>query len=251
MNMMIDGHQCTVLWHVDDLKVSHKHEKVVMNVLKYLEDCYGKLSVTLGKIHTYIGMDIEYIGRKVKISMKHYLEEAIEAFLDHLTDDVHTPAASHLFNVNPTSEKLPEEKRQILHSIVAKLLYVATKGHPDIYLPIVFLTSRVSRADVDDWKKLKRLLNFIRCTIDLKLTLSANDMNLTKWWVDAAYAVRDDYKSQSGMTMSMGRETLMSRSLKQQRNSKSSTEAEIIAASDASSQILWTRQFLEEQGYEV
>ena len=53
------------------------------------------------------------------------------------------------------------------------------------------------------------------------------------------------------MTTPMGHGTLMSRSLKQQRNSKSSTEAEIIAASDASSQILWTQKFLEEQGNEV
>lgn len=196
-------------------------------------------------------MKIEYIGKKVKISMKHYLEEAIEAFPDQLDTDVNTPAASYIFYVNPTSDKLPEAKRQILHSIVAKSLYVATKGRPDIYLPIDFLTSRVSFADVDDWKKLTRLLNYIRCTIDLKLTLSAKDMTLKKWWVGAAYAIRDDYKSQTGMTMSMGRDTLMSRSLKQQRISKSSTEAEIIAASDASSQILWTRQFLEEQGYEV
>ena len=251
MNKMINGHQCTVLWHVDDLKISHKDEQVVMDVLNYLQEIYGKLSVTIGKSHTYIGMNIRYVGRKVKISMRHYLEEAIEAFPDHLDEDVLTPAASHIFNVNHHCERLPEERRQILHSIVAKLLYVATKGRPDIYLPIAFLTSRVSRADIDDWKKLKRLLNYIRCTIDLELTLSADNMTLTKWWVDAAYAVRDDYKSQSGMTMSMGRGTLMSRSLKQQRNSKSSTEAEIIAASDASSQILWTRQFLEEQGYDV
>ena len=95
MNMMINDHQCTVLWHVDDLKISHKDEQVVVDVLKYLEECYGKLSVTLGKSHTYIGMNIECVGRKVKISMKHYLEEAIEAFPDHLVEDVHTPAASH------------------------------------------------------------------------------------------------------------------------------------------------------------
>ena len=101
--------------------------------------------------------------------------------------------------MNENCERLPEEKRQILHSIVAKLLYVATKDRPDIYLPIAFLTSRVSRADTDDWKKLKRLLNYIRCTIDLKLTLSADNMTLTKWWVDAAYAIRDDYKSQPGI----------------------------------------------------
>ena len=28
-NKMVDGSQCTVAWHVDDLKVSHKDKAVV------------------------------------------------------------------------------------------------------------------------------------------------------------------------------------------------------------------------------
>ena len=31
---MINGSQCTVLWYVDDLKISHKDEKVVEEVLE-------------------------------------------------------------------------------------------------------------------------------------------------------------------------------------------------------------------------
>ena len=33
-NEIIDGHQCTVAWHVDDLKISHKSEKVAKQVIK-------------------------------------------------------------------------------------------------------------------------------------------------------------------------------------------------------------------------
>ena len=128
------------------------------------------------------------------------------------------------------------------------MLYVATKGRPDIYLPIAFLTSRVSKADEDDWKKLRRLLKYIQQTIDLKLVLRADNLTITKWWADAAYAVRDDGKSQTGMTMSLGNGVIMSKSIKQKPNTRSSTEAELVAASDALSQILWTRYFIEDQG---
>jgi hypothetical protein len=49
---MIDGKQCTALWHVDDFKISHEDPKVVDSVLGLLETRYGKeapLTVTRGK----------------------------------------------------------------------------------------------------------------------------------------------------------------------------------------------------------
>jgi hypothetical protein len=36
-----------------------------------------------------------------------------------------TPAALHLFNVDDSAEKLNEEKAQLFHHLVAKLLYLS------------------------------------------------------------------------------------------------------------------------------
>mmetsp|Transcript_11188 Transcript_11188/g.23594 ORF Transcript_11188/g.23594 Transcript_11188/m.23594 type:complete len:249 (+) Transcript_11188:341-1087(+) len=52
-----------------------------------------------------------------------------------------------------------------------------------------------------------------------------------------------------GMTLGKGMPLTMSK--KQKINGKSSTESELIAVDDALPQILWTRYFLECQGYEV
>ena len=51
--------------------------------------------------------------------------------------------------------------------------------------------------------------------------------------------------------MSLGRGMIYSKSVKQKLNSKSSTEAEVIAVSDLGSMIFWTKQFLQAQGYEI
>jgi len=62
-NKIIDGSQCTVLWHVDDLKLSHLKEKVLDMIIAKLEERYGQekeLSITRGKIHDYLGMTIDY-----------------------------------------------------------------------------------------------------------------------------------------------------------------------------------------------
>jgi len=51
--------------------------------------------------------------------------------------------------------------------------------------------------------------------------------------------------------MSMGRGCVYSMSRKQKLNTRSSTEAELVGVNDAMSMILWTRLFLQGQGYTV
>jgi len=61
-NKMIKGKQCIIVWYVDDLKISHIRRTVVDNVIRIIEEHYGKMPVIRGKKHTYIGIDIEFIG---------------------------------------------------------------------------------------------------------------------------------------------------------------------------------------------
>ena len=51
--------------------------------------------------------------------------------------------------------------------------------------------------------------------------------------------------------MSMGNGALVSMSRKQKLNTRSSTEAELVGIDDAMNLILWTKLFLEAQGYNV
>ena len=53
-NKIIDGHQCTVAWYVDDNKISHNNPEVVTNALKMIEEKCGRLTVTRGKVHDYL-----------------------------------------------------------------------------------------------------------------------------------------------------------------------------------------------------
>jgi hypothetical protein len=53
-NIMIEGKQCTILWHVDDLKISHIYEDVNTNIIKKINNEFRKeapLTITRGKIH--------------------------------------------------------------------------------------------------------------------------------------------------------------------------------------------------------
>ena len=157
------------------------------DVLTYLSSIYGELSITRGNHHTYIGMEFIFPGNgMVEVDMSSYLNEAVNEFPEALDRIITSPASNFIFDIDPDCPKLDEEKREMPHHLVAKLLFVSTQAWPDIHLPISFLTSRVTKADEDEWKKLKRLLQYIKNTIDLRLTLLASNMNIIKWWVDAA-----------------------------------------------------------------
>jgi hypothetical protein len=58
-------------------------------------------------------------------------------------------------------------------------------------------------------------------------------------------------KSHTGATMTFGRGSAYSASLRQKINTRSSTEAELVGVNDIMAMILWTRHFLEAQGYDI
>jgi hypothetical protein len=79
---MIDGKQCTVLWHVDDLKISHVDPGVNTKVTAMIDAEFGKeasaITVTRGKIHDYLGMTLDCTEKgKVKIKMIDFVEKLL------------------------------------------------------------------------------------------------------------------------------------------------------------------------------
>ena len=75
--MNINGHQATIVWHVDDLKISHRDPAIVTRIIKKLQRAYGKvnpLTINRGKVHDYLGMTLDYgVKGKVIITMYDYI----------------------------------------------------------------------------------------------------------------------------------------------------------------------------------
>jgi hypothetical protein len=256
VNKQIKGSQCTILWHVDDLKISHVDPSVVTEVIKQLEDEFGKeasLTVTRGKKHDYLGMTIDYsTPGKVKIGMVDYIDKMLAELPEDMSGESVTPAPNHLFQVNmEDAVKLPAEKSELFHHNAAKLLFLCKRARPDVQTATAFLCTRVKSPDTDDYKKLTRVMRYLRATRNTVLTLEASNVNIIKWWVDASFAVHPDMRSHTGAVMTLGKGAMYSMSTRQKLNGRSSTEGELIGVSDAMPQILWTRYFLEAQGFPV
>ena len=256
VNKDIDGSQCTIGWHVDHIKISHKNQQVVNKILEAMNAEYGKetpLTITHGAVHEYLGMKIDFSqAGEVKFSMPQYIDGLVEEIPADLSSGVATtPAANRLFQVNPEAVKLSEAQAEHYHHLVAKLLYLCKRTRPDLQTAVAFLTTRVQGPDVDDWKKLGRCLRYLCATQKLPLILCCDPAGAIQLWIDASFAVHPDMQSHTGATMSLGKGAVYSFSTKQRINTRSSTEAELVGVNDAMSLVLWTRHFLEAQGFSV
>ena len=257
-NRMRKGSQHTILFHVDDLKSSHKNPKVNDEFAKWLNKKYGehkKVAIHRGNKHDYLGMILDYSEKgKVKIDMKTYVKDMIEEFPEKLksTHTAQTPATENLFSPGKKGVKpLSKEKTEKFHTVVAKGLFLMKRARPDIQTAIAYLCTRVKNPDESDWVKLVRMMKYLNGTKEKVLTLSADNLRVIKWYVAALFAVHANFKSHTGAVMTMGQGAIQSMSRKQKLNTKSSTDAELVGADDASVMILWTKLFLEEQGYQV
>ena len=163
-----------------------------------------------------------------------------------------TSVADHLFQVRPdTNERpLPEEQARAYHHTTAQLLFLS-RVQRDIQTTVAFLTTRVKRPDEDDWGKLKRVLKYLHSTQNLPLSLFADSLTNIAWYIDASHQTHDDCKGHTGAILTFGRGATTSSSSKHKIPSKSSTESKIIGLHDKVGDILWIRQFLEAQGYEI
>ena len=249
-NKIINGKVCTVLWYVDDVKISHVDEKVVSNVINMLEKRFGKLTVNRGKNHVYLGMNIEFKDNgTVHINMKDHLSEAIQDFGENVDRHVSSPAANDLFETyEETSPLLGKDKQGVFHSVTMKLSYVATRARPDIKTALSYLCKRVTKPNEKDWKKLKRVLQFVKQTIDDPLVLGADSLDILLTWVDASFAIHpENMRSHTGGGMSYGIGILQPMSKEQKLNVRSSTEAETTGASDYLPKNLWTQTFMKHQ----
>jgi len=249
-NKTINGKQFTVIWHVDDLKISHIDKNVIQDIRRLLNEKFWKespLTTARGKVLKYLGMTLDYTTKgKVKISMYHYIDKLLTELPSDMNRSVKTPAALHMFNMNKDSTKLSEEKAQLFHHLVAKLLYLLRRTRQDIQMVRAFLCMRVQSPDEDDYKKQTGVMEYLHTSKDLTLTLEPGEH--PNWWVDSSYAVHPDMRSHSGIFMSLGKGAAYSTSFKQKLNTKSSTGAELVAIDDAMGQILWTHHSLNGQG---
>jgi hypothetical protein len=219
-NKMVDGNQITIQFHVNDLKISHKDQSVIDSILLDLDNKFGTtrkpLAATTGMIHDYLGITIDYSKRDtVKFTMYDYLEDILDEMPMDMIGTSPIPASDNLFDMEDDSVPLNKKESDFFHRTTARLLFATKRARPDLQVVVAYLCTRIQCPNCSKYRKLTRLIKYLRLTIFIPLVLGWDGTGRLTWSVDASFAVHKDTRSHTGAVLSLGQGALMSMSLKQ------------------------------------
>ena len=125
-------------------------------------------------------------------------------------------------------------------SLVMSLMFIARMTRPNILLTVTYLASKSSNPTKLEWNRCIRVVQYLKTTRDYGLHINCQDLQLHAH-CDASYGLHIDRMSHTGFSVSLGStfSFLMAKSTKQRIRALSSTEAEVIAATECAKTITW------------
>ncbi|KAF4514105.1 UNVERIFIED_CONTAM: hypothetical protein B566_EDAN019055, partial [Ephemera danica] len=150
-----------------------------------------------------------------------------------------------------SSDECEESVKDEFSAIIGSLMFAATTARPDIMCVTSLLSRHLAKPSACHLNAAKRVLRFLITTKDRGLLFPANNEALLQAWCDSDWAGdRQTRKSTTGGAIMFGKSLVGWRSVRQTCTAKSSVEAELVAASDIASLIIWFRNLLEGIGLE-
>lgn len=238
-----EGKITYILLYVDDILVVGESPEVTRNVSSQLEKFFEIKD--LGDVSHYLGLQIELDkDGSILLSQKSKIEKLLEEYGLLEPKPASTPMET-CFQNSSTNNSVQLPNNTLYRKAIGSLLYLATVSRPDIALSVGLLSRRVEKPTQHDWEGVKRVMRYLASTSDQKLRLVSSGIAELSCCVDADWAGdKQDRKSTSGHIFLLGNSIVAWSSKKQTSVAMSSTEAEYIAASLASKELLWLRQLL-------
>ena len=182
--------------------------------------------------------------------MMEQVKDAITSFGEIVSGTVSSPSSRNFLNIIEEDKKLTEEMRDIFNSVTEKLRYLGKRAQPNIETKIDFLRTRVDRSDVDDQKKLKRVITWLLKTINDTRIIGCDNLDSLFIWVNESYEILYSMRIHTGVCISMGWGMIHAKHGKKQLNTKRSIEEEVVVLSDYLPYNIRLVSFMKEKGYE-
>ena len=259
---MIDNKSSDVIlittW-VDDCIVSYNNPKQWERILKMI--C-GKFVLGSGTDFEWcLGMAVDRDMEKGTVCLHQslYVRNLLKRFNMEDARVVRTPADS---NVTLSKEMSPQTKGEMAEmeripyrSLLGALLHLANFTRPDIACAVSICSRYANNYGPAHWQALKRILRYLRGTIDQKTGKSPGllyDKRVTQdkpviGYVDSDFArCPDSRKSMLGYVFICCGGPIQWKATKQSIIAASTAEAEYIALSEATKEAIWLRKLLKD-----
>lgn len=239
--------QVFLVLYVDDVLLIGRHLKLVEVVKKCLSTEFEMTDV--GEVNCFLGMKIErnVEKRELRISQRSFLEGLLKRFNMSDCKPISTPMECRL-RLKKGEESMRTDKPY--RELVGCLMYVTLTSRPDLCAAVNYFSQFQSCPTEEHWVHLKRILRYVRGTIDLGLVFRGDDKSpAMEAYSDADWA-NDlvDRRSLTGSVFRVHGCTVSWLTRKQPTVSLSSTEAELIALCVTVCHGIWMTRLLKELG---
>lgn len=221
--------------YVDDFVAVCHTEAEYQEIIDALNRSFQITS--LGNMKHFLGIQVTRSSEGVALNQKAYIQKLLTRFgMDEAKQSKIPLDPGHL---------LPKEEEPVLPtnnqyaSLIGGLLYVAVNTRPDVAVAVSILGRKTSCPTQSDWVEAKRILRYLKGTMDYELHLGVNSSPL-EVFVDADWAGdAKDRKSTTGYLFQYAGGMVSWCSRKQDNVTLSSTEAEYVALAESCKELNW------------
>lgn len=250
--------------YVDDLAIA-ADSKVELNEIKKALSSKFKMTDE-EEISFILGIQVrrDRGKRAIYLSNAQYVQKILEDFNMTAATPVHTPmeckTISSADSPEPGSAEWLRMQNVPYRESVGQLTYLMRTARPDLAFAVSLVNRYLHNPGERHWAAVKRILRYVKGTLNYELCLSPQDMTLTGTTcdrtspvngplklsgnVDADWAGSDEAKSTTGYVFYLGSALISWSSKAQPTTATSSTHAEYMAAYSAAAECIWLRSFL-------
>ncbi|KAI3723535.1 hypothetical protein L2E82_35178 [Cichorium intybus] len=239
--------------YVDDILLMGNDIPTLQSVKAWLGKCFAMKD--LGEAAYILGIRIlrDRKKRLIGLSQGTYLEKVLKRFSMENSKKGELPIQSNAKlskTQSPSTDKeIAEMSRVPYASAVGSIMYAMMCTRPDV----AFALSMVSRYQGNPgrayWIAVKNILKYLRRTKDMVLVLGGSDTLRVEGYTDASFQTdRDSGRSQSGWVFLLNGGAVAWKSSKQDTLADSTCASEYIAASEASKEAAWLKNFIGDLG---
>lgn len=203
----------------------------------------------LGDVKQYLGLEVtKSTDGFYAICQSKYIRSVIADFGLEKAKDSSIPMRVDYGSTDNSGDDGLLLSNSQYQKLIGCLLFLSVNTRPDISAAVSILAQKISHPHQEDWNELKRVVKYLKGTVNAKLVLGGFERNseFLHGYADASFADRSlDRKSVSGTVFFVNGGLVSWSSRKQRCVALSSTEAEFVALSEACQEACWLRRLLE------
>lgn len=228
--------------YVDDGLVAATHQDDIDNLFKYLKD---EFKIKTGTLDYYLGMEVCQVNdNTIFLNQFGYTTKILERFNMHECKMVSTPIEETTIKGNFVNAK--EVVGVPYREAIGSLMYLSVVTRPDITFAVSVLSQYLEKPLQVHWNAVKRIFRYLKGTLKHGILIKGGESEL-HGFSDADFAGDiNTRRSTTGYVFMFGSDVLAWCSRKQKSVSLSTTEAEYVAASMATTDLVWHLRLLNE-----